>query len=89
MLRGVGAGAGDVTALLVARLAALQAALDAVENPAHAADDEPGGTDAPTPDGLAELLVGAELAAARLIVAAVDPDTDRITVAPAGQAPHG
>jgi hypothetical protein len=89
MLRGVGAGAGDVTALLLTRLAALQAALDAVENPARAAEDEPGSTDAPTPDELAELLVGAELAAARLIVAAVDPDTDRITVAPAGQAPHG
>ena len=88
MLRGVGAGAGDVTALLTARLAAVQTALAAVENPAHAADD-PGSTDAPTPDELAELLVGAELAAARLIVAAVDPDTDRITVARAGQAPHG
>ena len=89
MLGGVGAGAGDVTALLTARLAALQTALAAVENPAHAADDEPGSSDAPTSDELAELLVGAELAAARLIVAAVDPDTDRITVARAGQAPHG
>ena len=89
MLRGAGAGAGDVTALLAARLAALQAALDAVENPAHAADDDPGSTATHTPDELAALLVGAELAAARLIVAAVDPDTDRITVARAGQAPHG
>jgi hypothetical protein len=89
MLRGVGAGAGDVTALLAARLSALQAALDAVENPAHAADDDPGSTATHTADELAELLVGAELAAARLIVAAVDPDTDRITIARAGQAPHG
>jgi hypothetical protein len=89
MLRGVGAGAGDVTALLATRLAALQAALDAVEDPAHAADDDTGSTATPTLDELAALLVGAELAAARLIVAAVDPDTDRITVAGAGQAPHG
>ncbi|GAA3081239.1 hypothetical protein GCM10010464_51630 [Pseudonocardia yunnanensis] len=87
MLRGVGAGAGDVTALLAARLAALQTA-PAVENPAHAGAD-PGSTDAPTSDELAELLVGAELAAARLIVAAVDPDTDRISVTRAGRAPHG
>jgi hypothetical protein len=89
MLRGVGAGAGDVTALLAARLAAIQAALAAVENPAHAADDDPGSTATSTSDELAELLVGAELAEARLIVAAVDPDTDRITVARAGQARHG
>jgi hypothetical protein len=88
MLLGVGTGAGDVTALLTARLTALQAALAAVEYPAHA-DDDPGSTDAPTLDELAELLVGAELAAARLIVAAVDPDTDRIIVARAGQTPHG
>jgi hypothetical protein len=89
MLRGAGAGAGDVTALLAARLAALQAALDAVENPAHAADDDPGSTAPPTLDELAVLLVGAEFAAARLIVAAVDPDTDLITVGRAGQASHG
>ncbi|WP_433298892.1 hypothetical protein ACQPZQ_22265 [Pseudonocardia sp. CA-142604] len=88
MLRGVGTGAGDVTALLAARLAALPTALAAVDNPAHA-DDDPGDTDAPTPDELAGLLVGAELAAARLIVAAVDPDTDRVTVTRAEQAPHG
>jgi len=89
MLRGVGAGAGDVTVLLAARLAALQTAPAEVESSAPAAGDDPGSTDAPTPDELAELLVGAELAAARLIVAAVDPDTDQITVARAGQAPHG
>ncbi|GAA1210049.1 hypothetical protein [Pseudonocardia alaniniphila] len=88
MLRGVGSGAGDVTALLAARLAALPTALAAVDDPAHA-DDDPGDTDTRTPDELAALLVGAELAAARLIVAAVDPDTDRITVPRAGQAPHG
>jgi hypothetical protein len=88
MLRGVGAGAGDVTALLTARLAAVQTAMADVKNPGHAADD-PGGTHAPSPDALAELLVGAELAAARLIVAAVDLDTDRSTVARTGQASHG
>jgi hypothetical protein len=89
MLRGVGSGAGDVTALLAARLAALQAALAALDDPEEPADDDPGRTDAPSPDELAELLVGAELAAARLIVAAVDPETDRVTVAGTGQARHG
>jgi hypothetical protein len=89
MLRGVGSGAGDVTALLAARLAALQAAPAALDHAEEPADDDPGGTRAPSPDELAELLVGAELAAARLIVAAVDPDTDRVTVAGTGQARHG
>jgi hypothetical protein len=89
MLRGVGSGAGDVTALLTARLDAVQAAPAALDHPDEPADHDHAGTDVPSLDALAELLVGAELAAARLIVAAVDPDTDRITVVPAGQARHG
>jgi hypothetical protein len=63
-LRGLPAGRVDVAALLAARLDAVEA------GPAtrRAVEELPG------------LLVGAELAAARLIVAAADPDTDRAAV---------
>jgi hypothetical protein len=65
LIRGIPAGPTDVVALLAARLAAVEAA--------PAGLDRPGGS----PAQLGDLLVGAELAAARLIVAALDPDTDR------------
>jgi hypothetical protein len=69
-LRGLPAGSTDLAALLDGRLAAVEAAASSaagsVALPAsRAALDE-----------LAGLLVGSELASARLIVAAVDPDTE-------------
>jgi hypothetical protein len=72
LIRGIPAGAADVAALFEARLAAVEAALPA------------GAGASPEPEqrqrapGIAELLVGAELAAARLIVAAVDPCADHL-----------
>jgi hypothetical protein len=68
-IRGIPAGAGDVLALLEVRLAAVEALA--------AREPVPPAPARPAVDGLAGLLVGAELAAARLIVAAADPDTDR------------
>ena len=70
-LRGIGAGGTDVTELLGQRLTRTRAALDGA----------PAGAVGAAPDlgGLAGALVGAELAAARLIVAAVDPLTERAT----------
>jgi hypothetical protein len=78
LLRGIPAGATDVAALLAARLAAIEAALRTTPEP------QPGGWQGHNAAaGLAGLLVGAEFAAARLIVAAVDPDTELL---PAGEA---
>jgi hypothetical protein len=62
LVRGIPAGPTDVAALLEERLAAIEAPLREPQHGHHAAER------------LGELLVGAELAAARLIVAAVDPD---------------
>jgi hypothetical protein len=76
LLRGIPAGSTGVAELLATRLAALETALGA---------DQRAGTP-PEPQhavglaGLADVLVGAELAAARLIVAALDPDTERVGV---------
>jgi hypothetical protein len=67
LLRDIPAGPSGLAALLEARLAATEAALATQ----HRHDAAVGLA------GLAGLLVGAELAAARLIVAALDPDTDR------------
>lgn len=68
LVRGIPAGATDLTSLVAGRLDAVEAAL------------RPGGaTEMPLRGQVADLagmLVGAELAAARLIVAAVDPDTE-------------
>jgi hypothetical protein len=69
LVRDVPDGSTDVAALLAARLDAIEAALPVAPRPVGTAE-------------LAGLLVGAELAAARLVVAAVDPDTDRV---PAGE----
>jgi hypothetical protein len=98
LIRGIPAGSTDVAALLAARLAAVEAALPAVPPPgvADAAPAPQHGGSVPPGEpeyghnaavglaGLAGLLVGAELAAARLIVAAVDPDTDRAEVGTGG-----
>ncbi len=86
LIRDIPAGATDVARLLAERLAAIEAALrDACPAP------QQGGLTAVQPEQghlaaarLAELLVGAELAAARLIVAAVDPDTDRVEAGTGG-----
>jgi hypothetical protein len=69
-LRGLPAGSTELAALFEGRLAAVEAAVSSAVGSAalpasRAALDE-----------LAGLLVGSELAAARLIVAAVDPDTE-------------
>jgi hypothetical protein len=78
-IRGIPAGGADVLALLEARLAAVEALAAREPVPPAAAR--------PAVDELAGLLVGAELAAARLIVAGADPDTDRAPVH--GEVGHG
>jgi hypothetical protein len=70
LIRGIPAGATDVTGLLEQRLAAIEAGVSGDALPAPRS----------TVDALAGLLVGAELAAARLIVAAADPDTEQVPV---------
>lgn len=83
LVRGVSSGAGDVAERLRLRLAAVDAALC--------------GEDAHLPpvdvERLPSLLVGVEFAAVRLIVAAIDPDTDvgaaRRGEALPGEASHG
>ena len=70
-LRGVRAGAQELTDLLEQRLARVRAVLEGVSA-------VPSSTVAV--DALPALLVGAELAAARLIVAAVDPQTETLRV---------
>jgi hypothetical protein len=77
LLRDIPAGPSDVAALLAARLAAAEAALAADRGVGTSPEPQPGHHAAVGLAGLADLLVGAELAAARLIVAALDPDTDR------------
>jgi hypothetical protein len=72
LIRGIRAGATDVSALLEERLAAVESALPASAD----ASPEPG--KGLRVAGIAELLVGADLAAARLIVAAVDPCADHV-----------
>jgi hypothetical protein len=76
-VRGIAAGGADVAALLGQRLDAVEAALrgDGAGVVRLAAEDLP------------ELLVGVELAAARLVVAVLDPDTGSTAVADA--VPHG
>jgi hypothetical protein len=72
-LRGIRAGGTDLGELLDERLARAGDALDGEGSGAV-------GT-APDLNALAEALVGAELAAVRLIVAAVDPRTERVATA--------
>jgi hypothetical protein len=66
-LRGLRAGSIDLLAGLERRVSAVEAALS-----------DPGAQPAPRPAvvDLPDLVVGAEVAAARLVVAALDPDTD-------------
>ncbi|OZM79992.1 hypothetical protein [Pseudonocardia sp. MH-G8] len=78
LIRGIPTGGSDVAALLETRLGAIEAMLTA---PHASPISRPGVGELP------ELLVGAEFAAARLIVAAVDPETDRSPVAQ--EARHG
>ncbi len=77
LLRDLPAGPGDVADLLGFRLAAVRAALGAPDSPPASRVGL---------DELADLLLGAELAAARVIVAMVDPDTEPVTSRPVG---HG
>jgi hypothetical protein len=70
LIRGIPAGSTDVAGLLEQRLAAVETAVAGDAVPAIR----------PTVDEVANLLVGAELAAARVIVAAADPDTERVLV---------
>ncbi|WP_233160111.1 hypothetical protein [Pseudonocardia sp. MH-G8] len=69
LVGGIGTGTADVSAQLEARLAAVEAAMTdrATAPPTHVAAD-----------ALPDLLVGAEFAAARLIVAVLDPDTEPV-----------
>jgi hypothetical protein len=69
-LRGLPAGSTDLASLLEGRLAAVEAAVSAAAGSAALPASRAALAE------LAGLLVGSELAAARLIVAAVDPDTE-------------
>ncbi|MEU4508288.1 hypothetical protein AB0G05_02215 [Nonomuraea wenchangensis] len=70
MLRGVGsAGDGDAITRLEASLTAARAAIDSIDDEAPLDEERPAGN-LLNP----ELLVGAELATARLIIASLDPD---------------
>ncbi|WP_300011673.1 hypothetical protein [Pseudonocardia sp.] len=86
-VRGTAAGQVDVATVLDRRVAAIGAALGTVATTGDAAPP----VHRPAPAELAGLVVGAELAAARLVVAALDPDTDGADVADArdGEPPHG
>ena len=77
-VRGIPAGTQDLEALLDRRLARVRAALD---EPADAPGQEV------TVRALPGLMVGAELAAARLIVAATNPQPDSLDRV--GEAVHG
>ena len=68
-IRGIPAGATDVAGLLEQRLAVVESAL-------ASGDAQP--APRPTVEQLTGMLVGAEFAAARLVVAAVDPDTEHV-----------
>ncbi|MGH8967010.1 MAG: hypothetical protein ACRDXB_17020, partial [Actinomycetes bacterium] len=71
LVRGIPAGAADVATVLGQRLTAVESAVGSgspVSSARAAVEELPG------------LLVGAELAAARLIVAALDPDTEQVRV---------
>jgi hypothetical protein len=70
LVRGIPAGGTDVAGLLERRLAVVEGAIRSDVRPLVR----------PTVEELAGLLVGAELAAARLIVAATDPDTEPVRV---------
>ena len=88
LVRGIPAGDDDVDGCLTTRLSALGASLDALEDTRPAGGVEPAvvrrlavGRPVTTADELAAALVGAEFAAARLVVAALDPDPALITLA--------
>jgi hypothetical protein len=102
--RGVGGPArragGDVTARWLRWLEETATALDAADDPRslshHGQLEAPRGAlaEGTRPsrallDVLPEMVVGAELAAARLIVASLDPDTDELVGAPIVEAAHG
>lgn len=71
LIRGVAVGEADLAGLLEQRLAVIDAAIAGIEGQRVAR---------PSVEELANLLVGTELAVARLIVAALDPDTERASV---------
>ncbi|GAA1294635.1 hypothetical protein GCM10009609_75010 [Pseudonocardia aurantiaca] len=76
LIRGIPAGATDVAGLLEQRLTAIEVAVASRTETAGAVR----AASRQSVDELAGLLVGAELAAARVIVAAVDPDTEPMPV---------
>ncbi|GAA5109591.1 hypothetical protein GCM10023320_00290 [Pseudonocardia adelaidensis] len=76
LVRDISVGSTDLAALLAERLAAVEDALPERQRGGHAGVARQYGHHAGA--GMAELLVGAELAAARLIVAALDRETDRM-----------
>jgi hypothetical protein len=77
----------DVADLLDRRLMRLRAALDDLDHPTSILiSGMGGGSDL---DRLAGLLVGAELAAARLIIAAFDPDPDAVASGAVEGSRHG
>jgi hypothetical protein len=81
LIRGIPAGPTDVAALLERRLTAIEATLREPQHGGHAPARSEHGHHAAgrhAAGRLGELLGGAELAAARLIVAALDPGTDRV-----------
>ncbi|WP_443185274.1 hypothetical protein [Nonomuraea sp. 3N208] len=84
MFRDVGGAGGDVWQRLQGWLARTRTALDALEDGSPLTDDQgPRGPVSERPSAnllaaLPDLLAGAELAAARLIVASLDPDVEQV-----------
>jgi hypothetical protein len=76
-LRGIGAGLFNVPARLAYRLEAIAEAVDQLDDATPLDGDWPARRIAA--DELPRVLVGVELAAVRIIVAALDPDTDAMT----------
>lgn len=78
----------DVMDLLDRRLTKLREALIGLEDPTSSTNIE-NDAESEDLDHLPALLVGAEFAAARLIIAAVDPDTDALACGPVESSRHG
>lgn len=83
LIRGIPVGDDDVAGRLATLFSSLGVALDALDDPSASERADPAALrrfgiarPAIAPNELASALVGAELAAARLVIAALDPDLD-------------
>ncbi|WP_214367996.1 hypothetical protein [Pseudonocardia sp. H11422] len=85
LLRGIDAGGVEVSTWLERRFDVVSAALARLVDPAL---PRPNPAPPVDPAQLPDLLIGLELAAARLVVAALDPDTDAVRAPANGEARH-